>query len=130
MRDFYFRRDGTPFEDAREWGAYFEHADRRVAYTKIIDGSDPEMWWDVSTVYVGMDQGWGMTVLPLIFETMAFNTLGEDELCERWWSEESASEGHTRMVVELCSHMTDPIVMEADHPTDRPIGDCICEGPE
>lgn len=59
-------------------------------------------YW-VSTVWLGMDHGWGQGP-PLIFETMVFaadhdeRTLGPDLDLHRWSTEEAALRGHAEVV--------------------------------
>lgn len=62
----------------------------------------------VSTVWLGLDHGWGRTEKPVIFETMVFlddevkdtETVGvRDMTCVRYSTEEEARQGHEEMVV-------------------------------
>jgi hypothetical protein len=55
-----------PVRDLFAWGRWFASADRRVAETKLTNGS-----W-VSTVFLGMDHSHGHGP-PLLFETMIFD---------------------------------------------------------
>lgn len=51
----------------------------------------------VSTVWLGLDHGFGRGA-PVIFETMVFHTGSSSDLdCERYCTEEEASEGHERI---------------------------------
>lgn len=61
----------------------------------------------VSTVWLGVDHGWGHGSAPLIFETMVFTADGWERLgmadmlgrdCERYSTEEQALRGHEEMV--------------------------------
>ena len=78
-----------------EWAVYLEectHA-RKVALTTIGQR-------EVSTVFIGIDMGHGMTGRPLLFETMVFDldtgSSGED--CERYSTLSEAEAGHLLMV--------------------------------
>lgn len=71
-RPMYYRPDGTPYpgtDDAATmaWAKDFEDMGlRRVG--------DTALWWGgrVSTVWLGLDHGHGMSHKPLIFESMVF----------------------------------------------------------
>jgi hypothetical protein len=73
-----------------EWGLMFSRP-RRVAY---LDRDGVE----VSTVWLGLDHGFGYTDRPLIFETMIFG--GDyDEEQWRYATLDEALEGHQRACV-------------------------------
>jgi hypothetical protein len=63
----------------------------------------------VSTVYLGIDHGWGHTERPLIYETMVFGPDGIPEAYEdftrRYSTFEEALAGHAEVVADL-----DPMV--------------------
>ncbi len=54
----------VPEPDLLKWGRWLESADRRVGET-IVEGVR------VSTVFLGLDHGWGEGP-PILFETMIF----------------------------------------------------------
>jgi hypothetical protein len=56
-----------PIEDVVAWGTWFETADRHVARDV-----DERTGWRVSTVFLGIDHGYGVSGPPLLFETMIF----------------------------------------------------------
>jgi hypothetical protein len=60
-------QDGrTPVRcDLMTWARWFEQSDRTVAYTQRDDVS-------VSTVFLGIDHGFGRKGPPVLFETMTF----------------------------------------------------------
>lgn len=60
-----FDFDGNPIS-FWEWTALFAHRDRHVAVTAVAEGIE------VSTVWMGIDYGFGRTESPLIYETMIF----------------------------------------------------------
>jgi len=79
----------VPCNDLLKWGEFFnDQKKRRVAYTEL--GAV-----HVSTVFLGLDHGWGGR--PLLFETMVFGGNNWDE-CERYSTWEEAEQGHQRMV--------------------------------
>lgn len=111
MADIY-RRDGTPYpagdKGFYEWGIDFaDPAKKRVALDKLSNGVE------VSTVWLGLDHGLGLSKRPLIFETMLFvaqrkviDALGtrmvfnRESIGEQWRysTEEEALRGHKMMV--------------------------------
>lgn len=69
-----FDFDGNPIP-LWEWVVLFADNDRHVAVTPV--GEDVE----VSTVWMGIDYGFGRTESPLIYETMIF---GGDRDGDQW----------------------------------------------
>ena len=54
----------------------------------------------VSTVFLGLDHGWGTTDAPLLFETMVYG--GKlDGVCERYASRADALAGHAVVVARV-----------------------------
>lgn len=86
----YYDRQGNPIDD-REWSATL----RTQEYRRVAKSSVGE--YDVSTVWLGLDHGWGDGP-PLIFETMVFGTGPMDQECVRYSSEAEARNGHAEMV--------------------------------
>lgn len=76
--------------DIREWGRWFETADRDIAVDKI-EGEEIT----VSTVFLGIDHGFGG--LPMFFETMIFGGR-HDGYQKRYATIEEAKAGHARAV--------------------------------
>ena len=76
--------------DLMTWAKWFEVADRQVAYDKFNG-------LEISTVFLGMDQNWGFSARPVIFETMVFGC--EVEVQVRYSTWDKAIEGH-RIIVE------------------------------
>jgi hypothetical protein len=91
--------DGSLNEDAlREWGRWFETADRRVAWTQFDDGSE------LSTVFLGIDHNF-FGDPPILFESMLFSAtkddaFGTDMQQDRYATWTEAMEGHERMARE------------------------------
>lgn len=74
-----------------EWVELFEEMDyRRVGGTETMFG------YQVSTVWLGIDHNYDGG-LPLIFETMVFNSEGQDMEMERYSTLEEAAAGHLVM---------------------------------
>lgn len=92
MSDFY-DRNGNPIT-MDEWVATWKNTDRRVALDKLPNG------YTVSTVYLGLDHGWGEGD-PLIFESMVFGPDSEGDECDmlRYATEEQARAGHKSLVL-------------------------------
>jgi len=98
--------------DWMAWAMWFEKADRHVALTVLLDGSE------VSTVFLGLDHGWGGGS-PVLFETCVF--LHEDtepgstwpsgrlvpssEVQRRYCTWAEAEIGH----MELCEQLTNAL---------------------
>lgn len=61
-----------------------------VAHTTLCGDAEPAR---VSTVFLDTDHGWGLTGVPILWETMVFGPVLD---CEQWRyvSAEEASEGH------------------------------------
>jgi len=92
MSSKYFKLDQNknvvPTNDIAE--CFGPGIDRRVDRTKIGDVS-------VSTVFLGIDHGWGVSGPPLIFETMVFGGPLDQEQ-ERYYTWTEAVAGHKAMV--------------------------------
>lgn len=82
----FFDRDGRPMSPER-WGELHGVEDYiRIASTELAD-----CW--VSTVWIGLDYGWGRTPRPITFETLIFGG-PLDGSGERYASPEAAAHGH------------------------------------
>lgn len=87
-------RKVVPAKDILEWGCFFEAtALRTVAKDKIGDA-------DVSTVFLGLDHGFGQGE-PVLWETMVFGGPFDQtmERCSGTWQDAEAM--HKRMVDQL-----------------------------
>lgn len=86
-----------------------DHVARQVGYTEWEGG-----WW-VSTVFLVIDHGFGLTDKPVLWETMAFNPSGYEEyLTRRYTSREDAEHGHAEVVGQVQVAMTG-LPVEAGH---------------
>ena len=97
----YYDIDGKPME-MMDWAAAQNPEYKRVAQDTIEKGG--RKYW-VSTVWMGIDHGFGRAKAPLIFETMVFDAgqmsvghLGEDLWMDRYATKTEALAGHE----EIC----------------------------
>jgi hypothetical protein len=93
----YYDPDGRPIPE-EQWVASFGH-DRHIGASVVrVRGQ----WFTVSTVWLGMDHGWGRTKRPIIYETMIFpwreGAGVEDLLMWRYCTAREAMRGHMRAV--------------------------------
>jgi hypothetical protein len=82
----------VPEPDLLTWAESFEHCDRRVARTRVLDVCE------VSTVFLGVDHNWLREGPPVLFETMIFwddEKGGEECRCCTWAEAEAM---HAEMV--------------------------------
>jgi len=80
-------RQVIPTESILEWGKCFQDSEKRiVARTEIGNIT-------VSTVFLGVDHGWGPRSEGLVFETMVFGS-GRVDLVGRYSTWADAEEGH------------------------------------
>ena len=92
----YFDRTGAPI-DVMRWCELHDDEDYvRVAHDIVVVGGHP---LDVSTVWLGIDHGFGFSSVPIIFETMVFGH--DDPACQRYATEADALTGHTVIVSKL-----------------------------
>lgn len=100
MRGLYYSPQGEPME-MMEWAELFESRFEDMA---------PESWWrkqsvlddqlNVSTVWIGIDQSFGLAAEPQLWETMIFG--GEhDDCCWRYPSRVAALDDHERILTAL-----------------------------
>lgn len=80
----------VPVEDILEWSKWCATAKRHVGDTKVGDIR-------VSTVFLGINHGWGEGE-PILFETMIFGSEKMKDYCERYATWEEAEDGHLRAV--------------------------------
>jgi hypothetical protein len=94
----YYDKDGKGI-DHHEWSMHFHDLSYKHVRVTAID-DDVE----ISTVWVGIDQGFGMGGPPLIFETMIFG--GDlDGYQWRWPTLEAAEAGHDQAIALVQEHM-------------------------
>jgi len=91
--------DGSPrierCEDLIEWATWFETSgdDRQVAVT-VVGGAT------ISTVFLGLDHGHGMSDQPLLFETGVFRA-DDVEILRRYSTWAEAEAGHAAAVAAI-----------------------------
>jgi hypothetical protein len=73
--------------------SYTQWAERFESDTRIIGKSDIDGIM-ISTVWLGMRHGTDDEGNPYVFETLVFNSIGEDIYMERYTSLQDAMEGH------------------------------------
>lgn len=110
-----YAKNGDPIT-IEQWGPL--HADpeyMRVGQTQVGP------YW-VSTVWLGMDHGWGKGP-PVIFETMVFaavrddpelETLGPDMECRRYCTEAEAIAGHEETVLLVTATLNEEVPRSTD----------------
>jgi hypothetical protein len=88
-----YRMDGSAYPDTDEglfeWARDFEDFHGRIVRQDVL--------WNgvfLSTVWLGLDHRLFGDGPPLIFETMAFDFVGEDVLQERYATLDDAERGH------------------------------------
>ncbi len=112
MIDF-FDKDGNPL-DLDTWARLYEDEDyRRIARTTIISAANPEVAYDVSTVWLGNNHAYSGGP-PLIFETMVFGDGSLDLDCWRYTTEGQARRGHDDAITMVAATMDDPVIMDVD----------------
>jgi hypothetical protein len=79
-----------PCDDLVAWSRWFGRADRTVAYTQQGD-----VW--VSTVFLGLDHGFGRKGPPVLFETMTFRGTTTVDIGARQRVIPDASDGDREM---------------------------------
>jgi hypothetical protein len=87
----------VPASDIRDWGRWFEKADRHVAKTEINHVT-------VSTVFLGLDHAFGGGT-PILFETLVFGGPLDGEM-ERYATWDQAEAGHKAIVERVNGAMT------------------------
>tara|TARA_Y100000034_G_scaffold14022_1_gene14630 strand:+ start:322 stop:642 length:321 start_codon:yes stop_codon:yes gene_type:complete len=82
--------------DIMKWGKWFANADRIVGKTNIGDV-------EVSTVFLGIDHNYSGDGSPLLFETMVFGGVLDQEM-DRYSTWGEAELGHSVIVEEVQSY--------------------------
>ncbi len=81
-----------------KWARWMEKESRRVAFDTAPDDIK------ISTVFLGIDHGMGMSKKPILFETLVFRPLPdgfmEDLDGERYHTWEEAKRGHDKFVMK------------------------------
>jgi len=83
-------------DDILAWGRWFESADRTVKADEING-------YRISTVFIGLDHRCFGEGPPIVFETMIFGLLDDDEYQDRYCTWEDAEKGHARAIEWLNS---------------------------
>ena len=108
----YYVLDGqtpVPCTDPLAWGEWFLEAERHVALTQVAEGIE------VSTVFLGLDHGFGRSEAPLLFETMTFGLAGEPgEVYWRYATWAEAEAGHRAMCAVIRAALRSGAVVRAE----------------
>lgn len=93
----HYARDGKPI-DLHTFARLLANEE----YKRVAEATVGPYW--VSTVWLGIDHGFGRQAAPVIFETMVFATVDDDPYslnlaCWRWSTEEQAKTGHEEIVL-------------------------------
>jgi hypothetical protein len=95
---------GRPFEvDLMTWGLWFEDARNQIQFATEVGHVR------VSTIFLGIDHGFGMSATPILWETMALAD-GVDDLPQYrcGGSRDQAEEQHRRVVREVAAALGVP----------------------
>lgn len=103
MHGFYKLNDDGTVEpcSSMEWAKWLEAGDKRTIGRTFTKN------YMISTVFLGMDHGWGISEEPVLFETMVFPYTedGDVDWCDtqmyRYHTKTEALFGH-QQAVELC----------------------------
>jgi len=88
-------RKPVAVHDLHAWAKAFEKgADRVVKRETVAPGVD------VSTVFLGLDHSFGIGGPPLVFETMVFGGVNDQDM-DRYSTWEEAEAGHVAMVEKV-----------------------------
>jgi hypothetical protein len=85
----------VPEPDLLTWARTFEHSDRRVALTSVLD------LCEVSTIFLGIDYNFDREGPPILFETMVFWSGERGWECDRCSTWTEAERQHARMIREV-----------------------------
>lgn len=96
---YYVLRNRKPVAvaDVITWGIFFQNMDNRRVARSVIEQPEHDPV-TVSTVFLGMDHGWGDGP-PLLFESMVFGG-PLNEQCYRYSTWEEAEAGHAILADE------------------------------
>ena len=102
-----------PTDDDFAWGKWFEehHDARSVARTVVADGVR------VSTCFLGVDHGFGLSDEPILWETLIFGGTHNLE-GERYASVDDARAGHELWVMVARGELTPEIIHELRQTTE------------
>jgi len=96
-------------DDAKLFSAFFANTKNRVVGRTEIGSVESGVVAFVSTVFLGMDHGFGMTDEPLLYETMIFGAgfENDDDFFCRYTTRKFATEGHDLIVKAAIEHLSD-----------------------
>lgn len=97
MNHWILGSDHQPIEvDLMTWARWFADDDNRRVAVDVGPG------WRLSSVFLGLDHGWGGKGPPILFETMLFRSGKADDLdCQRYATWDECLAGHDAWVDRL-----------------------------
>jgi hypothetical protein len=113
----YYDRQGRSME-MLAWAQKVEDSEYKVVAQHWVRG------WMVSTVWLGIDHGFGFSHAPVIFETMIFppgdeaggEHIASEQYQDRYSTEEAACAGHDRALSWLREKLGDDITADIAGP--------------
>jgi hypothetical protein len=125
----YYDRKGEPL-DVHHWADLFGDDGYRTIAQHWARG------WMISTIWLGLDHGFGHGHMPLIFETMIFppgdaaskDGAWAEEYQERYSTEEAAHAGHDRAIAWLAERLGDDVAADLAGPLVPGSGDSDWDG--
>lgn len=91
--------------DREKWSYWMFGADEKETRRVALDEVDG---FEVSTVFIGIDNGFGYTDRPILFETMVFNAAGKSVSQRRYCTWDEAEAGHREVCAELKAKQATP----------------------
>lgn len=91
----YILKDGKPepVSDILEWAKWMDEPSNRFVAQDRVNGKTL-----VSTIFLGIDHGWGQNKEPVLFETMVFTEGGMTDDTRRYTSLGRARAGHRQFL--------------------------------
>ncbi|MFE0101222.1 hypothetical protein [Streptomyces sp. NPDC059009] len=111
MKVNWYDKDGIPIDAATANELLGDPEYKRIGLTEVAS-RDRSAVHHVSTVWLGLDHGWGTEGL-LLFETMVFGEGSwSDQDCRRYATELEARIGHAETVELVAATVPDEVITE------------------
>lgn len=111
----WYDRQGQPIDAERANTLLGDRDYTRVALTEIASASNPEVSYQVSTVWLAVDYNFTDHGAPILFETMVFGGGEEQDQTQwRWHTENEARAGHAEIVASVAATVADEKVTNLD----------------
>ena len=121
---FFWDKEGNPLDMAAAEKLLTDPKYVRVEGHSVTDLADPGRQYTVSTVWLGTNYNFSGVGPPIIFETMVFSVNEDDEMhlsgC-RYMTEESAREGHNKIVTGIADLLIDPLIVDSVPDADQEV---------